>query len=150
MGAIAPVYIAPVILYFYHCHKVFRPPLYIMYGATISSNTYETTYLHPIIGLQKKAVRIITFWQYHKLKSSIFKGLDIMKFLGVIYYLNCVFMLKFHFTILPSAFLNFSTFVSSRQKYKTRLASRSREQITVNLIFASRDLLFGIRLTNLY
>ena len=57
--------------------------------------------------------------------SPIFKDLNITKFLDVIYYLNCVFMFKFHSSLLPSAFLNFFTLVSSRHEYKTRLASRS-------------------------
>ena len=89
-------------------------------------NTYETT-LHPIIGLQKKAVRIITFspLRYCEQISPIFKDLNVMKFLDVIYYLNCVFMFKFRSNLLPSAFLNFFPLVSSRHKYKTRLASRS-------------------------
>ena len=34
-------------------------------------------------------------------------------------------MIKFHLNKLPSAFLNFSTLVSSRHKYKTRLVFRS-------------------------
>ena len=37
--------------------------------------------LHPIIGLQKEEVRIITFSQYHEHISPIFEDLNIMKFL---------------------------------------------------------------------
>ena len=48
-----------------------------------------------------------------------------MKFLDIIFHLNCVFMLKFHSNLLPFAFLNFFTLVSSRHKKKTTLASRS-------------------------
>ena len=47
-----------------------------------------------------------------------------MKFIDVIYYLNCIFVFKFHSNLLPSAFCNFFTPISSRHKYKTRLASR--------------------------
>ena len=47
--------------------------------------------LHPIIGLQKEAVRIITFSQYHEHISPIFEDLNIMKFLDVISYLNCLY-----------------------------------------------------------
>ena len=83
------------------------------------------TTLHPIIGLKKKAVRIITFSSYREHTSPSFKDLNIMKFLGVIYYLKCVFMFKFHSNLLRSAFLYLFTLISSRHKYKTRLASTS-------------------------
>ena len=71
-----------------HLYHSFVYP-FLIYRATVWGNTksYETT-LHPIIGLQKKAVRIITFSPYRKHTSPIFKDLDIMKFLDVIYYLK--------------------------------------------------------------
>ena len=97
---------------------------FLIYGATIWGNTYETT-LHPLIILQKKAVRIITFSQFSDHTSPLFRDLNVMKFIDVIYYLNCVFMFKFHSNLLPSAFCNFFTPISSRHEYKTRLASRS-------------------------
>ena len=77
---------------------------FLTYGLMIWGNTYEAT-LHPIIVLQKKAVRIITFCSYnaHTSNSPIFKHLYIMKFRDVIY-LNCVFIFKFYHNLLPSAF----------------------------------------------
>ena len=46
---------------------------FLIYGATIWGNTYETT-LHPLIILQKKAVRIITFSQFSDHTSPLFSG----------------------------------------------------------------------------
>ena len=76
---------------------------FLTYGLMIWGNTYEVT-LHPIIVLQKKAVRLITFSNYNAHTSPIFKHLYIMKFRDIIYYLNCVFMFKFYHNLLPSAF----------------------------------------------
>ena len=76
---------------------------FLTYGLMIWGNTYEAT-LHPIIVLQKKAVRFITFSSYNAHASSIFKHLYIMKFRDIIYYLSCVFMFKFYHNLLPSAF----------------------------------------------
>ena len=97
---------------------------FLIYAATIWSNTYETT-LHPLIILQKKAVRIVTFSQFSDHTSPLFRDLNVMKFIDVIYYLNCIFMFKFHSNLLPSAFCNFFTPISSGHKDKTRLVSRS-------------------------
>ena len=97
---------------------------FLIYGATIWGNTYVTT-LNSLIVLQKKAIRIITFPQYNDHTSPLFRDLNILKILDVIYYLNCIFMFKFHLNMLPSSFSNFFTLISSRHKDEARLASRS-------------------------
>ena len=58
-----------------------------------------------------------------------------MKFNDVIYHLNHTFMFKFQSNLLPSAFSNFFTPVSSKHKYKTRLPSRSTFCIPVFFFF---------------
>ena len=73
---------------------------FLIYGATIWGNTYEAT-LHPIIGLQKKAVRIITFSPYREHTFPIFKDLNIMKFLSFPWCLGVFLCLNF----LPICYL---------------------------------------------
>ena len=119
---------------------------FLIYGAINCGNTYVTT-LHPLIALQKKVVRIINFSQYTDHTSQLFKDLNVIKLFDVIYYLNCIFMFKFHSYLLPSALSNLFIPISSRHKYKTRLASRSSFCIPLvrtnyaNLIFSLRALL---------
>ena len=97
---------------------------FLTYGLIIWGNTYETT-VKPMILLQKKAVRIINFSKYNDHTSPLFKDLNILTFIDIINYLNCIFLFKFHSNMLPSAFSNFFTPISSRHKYKTRLASKT-------------------------
>ena len=67
----------------------------------------------------------ITFSQYNDHTPPSFRDLNILKFLDVIHYLNCIFMFTTHLNMLPSSFSNFFTSISSRHKYETRLASWS-------------------------
>ena len=71
---------------------------FLTYSLIIGGDIYEAT-LHPIIVSQKKLVRIITFCCnntqilfHYFIMYKYFKYLYIMKFLDVIYYLNCLFM----------------------------------------------------------
>ena len=97
---------------------------FLTYGLIIWGNTYKTT-LEPLIILQKKVIRIMNFSNYNDHTSPLFTYLNIMKLPDVIYYHNCIFLFKFNSKMLPTIFDNFFELISSRHKYKTRLASRS-------------------------
>ena len=52
---------------------------FLIYGITAWGNTYKST-LAPIITLQKRALRIITFSNYNDHSNPLFKALEIIKF----------------------------------------------------------------------
>ena len=80
---------------------------FLIYGITAWGNTYKST-LTPIITLQKRVLRIITFSNYNDHSIPLFKALEIIKF-------------QDHF----ATSLLYFTAVNKRHKYNTRLASRS-------------------------
>jgi hypothetical protein len=51
---------------------------YLTYGITLSGNTYISN-LNPIITLQKRVVRIITFSKFDDHASPLFENLNILK-----------------------------------------------------------------------
>ena len=57
---------------------------FLIYALIIWGNTYSTT-LKPLIILQKKAMRVITFSHFDEHSSLLFKGLQILKFTHLIY-----------------------------------------------------------------
>lgn len=97
---------------------------FLIYGITAWGNTYKST-LAPIITLQKRALRIITFSNYNDHSNPLFKALEIIKFEDIIFLHNAIFMYDFHSGTLPPAFSNYFAAVNKRHNYNTRLASRS-------------------------
>ena len=67
----------------------------------------------------------MTFSKYDDHTSPLFKNLNILKFSGITYYHNSLFLFKFHSNMLPTAFKEFFVLTSTRHKYNTRLASSS-------------------------
>ena len=97
---------------------------YLTYGVLIWGNTYKTN-LNPLIVLQKKAIRIITFSDFHAHTSPIFKELNLLKFPDIVHFYTAVFMYQYTYGKLPDSFCNFFTAISSQHHYNTRLASKS-------------------------
>ena len=97
---------------------------FLIYGITAWGNTYKST-LTPIITLQKRVLRIITFSNYNDHSIPLFKAIEIIKFEDIIFLHNAIFMCDFHSGTLPPAFSNYFTAVNKRHKYNTRLASKS-------------------------
>ena len=97
---------------------------YLTYGIVAWGNTYTST-LNPIVILQKRVIRMITFSDYNEHTSPLFKKLNICKLsdLAFLYTANC--MHDFAFSKLPSPFDNFFVEISKAHHYNTRLASRS-------------------------
>ena len=87
---------------------------FLIYGLSIWGNTYSST-LRPLIILQKKATRIITFSE---------PG-DHLKLTDLVTLHNALLMYNYHHNLLPSSFENFFKTVASIHSYNTRLASKS-------------------------
>lgn len=96
----------------------------ITYGILIWGNTYENS-LKPIITLQKKVVRVMTFSKWDAHTQPIFANLGLLKFTDIIFLSNAIFMFQFKNNLLPKAFDGYFQSVSSSHNYRTRLASKS-------------------------
>ena len=94
---------------------------FLIYGILAWGNTYPTT-LKPLIILQKKATRVLTFSNFDAHSSPLFKELKIIKFLDLVSLHITIFMHKFHNNNLPVAFNNYFTPVNQTHDYNTRLA----------------------------
>ena len=64
---------------------------YLTYGIVISGNTYKST-LYPIVTLQKRAVRIITFSNFDEHSSPLFYRLKILKFVDLVFLYKGLFI----------------------------------------------------------
>ena len=64
---------------------------FLTYGLITWGNTYQST-LKPIVTLQKKALRIMSFAKYDEYTSPLFKKLNILKFPDLIIFHNSFFM----------------------------------------------------------
>ena len=96
---------------------------FLIYGIVIWGNTYETT-LKPILTLQKKSVRIITFSPYNCHSSPLFKSLQVIKFFDLVELHIAIFMYKFHNGLLPPTFHSYFTKITDIHRYNTRLAAK--------------------------
>ena len=97
---------------------------FLTYGLSIWGNTYSST-LRPLIILQKKATRIITFSEPGDHSEPLFKKLNILKLTDLVTLHNALLMYNYHHNLLPSSFENFFKTVASIHSYNTRLASKS-------------------------
>ena len=97
---------------------------FFTYGIIIWGNNYKTT-LNPLVTLQKKAVRIITFSHFQSHTSPIFKKLNLLKLPDIIKLHTIIFMHKYYHNRLPKAFNDFFSLVKLHHQYNTRLASRT-------------------------
>ena len=110
------------------------------YGITLWGNTYISN-LNPIITLQKRVVRIITFSKFDDHSSPLFKNLNILKLVDLVFLNSALFMYDYHNGNLPATFSN-NIFkqVTSVHNYNTRLASRNTyyiDKIRTNLAMAN-------------
>ena len=96
--------------------------------------------LKPVVVLQKKAVRIITFSNRDAHSSPLFSQLGLIKLMDLVTIHTALLMFQYHHHLLhvPKAFDNFFSPISSKHNYNTRLASKSTyyidqvQLITVN------------------
>ena len=93
--------------------------LYFIYCNEVWGNTFQT-YLDPLIKLQKRAIRVITFSDRIAHTDPLFKKLNLLKFKEI--YINSIqhFMYKFHHYKLPPVFYSFFIKNSEIHNYCTR------------------------------
>lgn len=87
-------------------------------------NTYAIT-LNAAVVLQKNAVLIIIIIIYSNRdvhSSPLFSHLGLIKLMDL--YI-ALFIIQFHYHLLPNAFDNFFTLISSKHGYNTKLASKT-------------------------
>ena len=97
---------------------------FLAYGLVVWGNTYATT-LKPIVTLQKQALRTITFLKRDAQSSPIFSQLGLIKFMDLVTMQTATFTFEYYHNLLPKAFDNYFTFISSKHNYNTRLGSKS-------------------------
>ena len=107
-------------------HQLYYSIIYpfLTYGLLIWGNTYSTN-LKPLITLQKRAIRTITFSKPDEHSEPLFKELEILKLTDLVTLHNALFMYHYYYNLLPSSFENFFQTVASVHSYNTRLASKS-------------------------
>ena len=124
---------------------------FLTYSLITWGNTYQTTLL-PLIILQKKAVRIMTFSEYKSHSSPLFQKLKILKVSDLIYLYTALFMYDYYSNRLPLIFDNFfksfNKCINIKPDWRVRFHTICQKQglITANLTFAFSVLKFGIPL----
>ena len=83
-------------------HQLYYSIIYILltYSLSIWGNTYLST-LKPLIILQKRAIRIITFSKSDEQSEPLFKELEILKLTDLVILHNALFMYHYYYNLLP-------------------------------------------------
>jgi hypothetical protein len=85
--------------------------------------TYQTN-LQPLVVLQKKVMRIITFSKFDEHSSPLLKELEIIKLNDLITFHIALFMMKIHNKLLPPVFNTFVTAVNQVHSYDIRSSAK--------------------------
>jgi len=80
--------------------------LFLTYDLSIWGNTYNST-LKPLVIVQKRVIRIITFLKPDEHSEPLFKELEIVKLTDLVVLHNALFMRHYYYNLLPSSFENF-------------------------------------------
>ena len=104
---------------------------YLIYCIEIWGNTHNT-YLLPLIKLQKKCVRIITFSHYLEHTEPLFKQLDILNFNALVTQRISLIMFKIHTASVPLPISNLFILNNLRHNYNTRQKNDLHTQIRKN------------------
>ena len=92
---------------------------YLIYCIEIWGNTHDS-YLSPLIKLQKKSVRIITFSHYLEHSVPLFKQLDILNFKALVTQRISLLMYKIHMGNVPLPICNLFIINNLHHNYNTR------------------------------
>lgn len=95
---------------------------FLIYGIVVWGSTYPTN-IKPLLILQKRAIRILTFSKFDEHSSPLFKQTNILKLFDLVNFHISMFMFKFFNKLLPSAFDDFFVPTSRVHNYSTRLSS---------------------------
>ena len=97
-------------------HALIYP--FLIYGKIAWDNTIQQL---SNLSLQKRAICLMTFTNFHEQSSPIFRKLNIIKLDDLISYHIAVFMYRFNNSLLPSAFdaffSNYNTRSAAKQSY---------------------------------
>ena len=96
---------------------------FLTYSLITWGTTYQTALL-PLITLQKRAVRIITFSEYNCHSSPLFRKLKILKVIDLLYLYCALFMHDYYSNRLPLIFNDFFKSINKVHQYQTRLACK--------------------------
>ena len=96
---------------------------FLTYAVVTWGSTYTTT-SRPLIILQKRAVRLMTFSEFRAHSDPIFHVLGLLKLPDIIFLHNALFMFDFYSDCLPSVFNCFFLPVNRIHQYNTRLAAK--------------------------
>ncbi len=125
---------------------------YFTYSLIAWGHTYKTI-INPLIVLQKRAIRIITFSSYCDHSSPLFKYLNLIKLQDLVNICTAVLMFKFHNSLLPSIHLTsflclLTNYIIIIQGYHLTnlILFLNEEQIMVCLILDFKGLKYGILL----
>ena len=105
--------------------KVYYSLIYpfLTYGLITWGTTYQTALL-PLITLQKRAVRKITFSEYNCHSSPLLRKLKILKVIDLIYLYCALFMYDYYSNRLPLILNDFFKSISKVHQYQTRVACK--------------------------
>ena len=90
-----------------------------MWGITYNTN------IQPLRLLQKRIVRIITFFKFDAHTNPLFLELKILKLIDIAKFNTAIFMYQYAQGMLPDVFHSFFTFTTRRHKYSTGFALKS-------------------------
>ena len=99
---------------------------YLTYCVEVWGNTAEK-YLDPLIKVQKKIVRVITFSQYLSHTDPIFRDLSILPFSKLVTKRIDVLMFKYSIHVLPNSIEDLFTSNISINSYNSRNKSKLRQ-----------------------
>ena len=101
---------------------------YLIYCIEVWGNAFDS-HLTPLINLQKKTIRTITFSYYLEHTAPIFKKLNILSFKKLVTQRISLIMYKRHLNILPSPIVNLFSMNNTQHNYNTRQHTHFRTQI---------------------
>ena len=99
-----------------------------LYCIEIWGNTHDS-YISPLIKLQKKTGRMITFSHYLEHSAPLFKQLDIFNFKALVTQRILLLMYKIHMENIPLPICNFFIIHNLQHNYNTRQKKYLHTQI---------------------
>ena len=93
--------------------------LFLIYAVLVWGHIYKRN-LHPLVILQKKAMKIMTFSGFREHSFPLFKRLKLLKFLDIVYVNTASFMLQYGLGNLPA---DYDFFTAIKHDYAMRSAS---------------------------
>jgi len=97
---------------------------YLTYGILSWGHTFQST-TSPLLILQKKVIRLMTFSAFQAHTQPLFFELQILKFPDLVFLYTALFMYDYHNDNLPISFKSYFTRVNQIHNYNTRLASKN-------------------------